>query len=144
MAEYTVSQLAELLVINEHVVYYHIRKGNLKAEKKTLLNDFTRLYITHEECLRFLDWFLFDKWKNAGASYKKIPNVDEYNLNENQYNDYVALKIQRDKEILKCKYLHKMRYKNIALKFNLKVKTIDKIILKNKETQFVEELNHSN
>jgi len=140
MSEYTTPQLAELFQVQRQVINYHIRKGNLKATFKALYNDSAKFYVTHEEYLRFSDWFFSEKGKNSGVAYKKIPAIDEYDLEPKKYHCYVALKIQRDKAILEAKYLRKEKYNNIALDFNLNLKTIQQIIIRHRETDFVKKL----
>lgn len=140
MYEHTTTSIAEYLGCQRQNITAHIKAGNLKAEYKVILNAPLRYYINHKEYLRFCDWWLYDKGKNVGVFYKKTPTIDEYDLEPKKYNSYVSLKIQRDKAILEYKYLSKMKHIQIALDFNLKTTTIQKIISKNKETSFVENL----
>ncbi|MFK7780220.1 MAG: hypothetical protein QM490_03645 [Candidatus Gracilibacteria bacterium] len=140
MYEHTTTSIAEYLGCQRQNITRHIKAGNLKAEYKAILNTPPKYYISHKEYLRFCDWWLYDKSVNVGVSYKKTPTIDEYDLAPKKYNSYVALKIKRDKAILKCKYLSKQKYIQIALYFNLKTETIQQIVSKNKETNFAKSL----
>ena len=141
MYEHTTTELAEYLGTSRNVLYYHMNNGNLKTKYKAKKNDIARYYISHKEYLRFSSWFKStNKYKNCGVAYKKTPKIDEYDLEPNKYNSYVALKIQRNKAILESKYLSRMEYKDIALYFNLKIGSIQSIIVKNVETDYTKQL----
>jgi len=138
MYEHTNIQVAEYLGIKTYSINYHIRVGNLKATYKAKLNDKPRYYISHEEYLRFSDWFLFDMNKRRGPSI--VPSIDEFDLNPQDYKSAVALIVCRNKSIMERKYIDGEKYNKIALDFKLTVRAIQDIVCKNKNTKFVEKL----
>jgi len=141
MYEHTTTELAEYLGIDRHNINFHIRNGRIKATYKTKLNCPPRFYISHSEYIKFCDWYLSgNRYANCGLVYKKIPCIDEYDLEPSKYNSYQSLKIQRDKTILEGKYLSRKKAKDLALEFNLKIETIYSIVGKYRETDFTKEL----
>lgn len=133
---YSTKNIADDLNVPRTVINYHIRKGNLEADK----NYYGFYEIEQKKALRFIDWFLFDKGKNTGMANKAIPMIDEFESNPKAYNPYVSLKIQRDKSILEAKFLNNKKYKYIAKDFNLSIRSIQNIVLKNRDTDFVKQL----
>ena len=141
MYEHTTTELAEYLGLQRQSINKYIKDGRLKATYKTKMNSEPKYYISHKEYTRFCDWYLScNRYSNCGVKYKKIPCIDEYDLEPDKYNSYQSLKIQRDKTILEGKYLSSKKVKNLALEFNLKIVTIQSIIGKYRKTNFVKEL----
>jgi len=100
MYEYTTTQIAEYLGIQRQGVNRYIKIGKLKATYKTKLNCLPKYYISHKEYIRFINWHTrINKYSECGYAYKKTPCIDEYDLEPNKYNNYVSLKIQRNKSI---------------------------------------------
>ena len=134
---YTTKQVAEYVKTTRSSINYHIRKGNLKAIKTE--DEYFR--IEYKEMLRFADWFLYDKGKNVGVAYKKIPDIDDFEDNPDLYNSYQALQVQKHKEILYNIIIYRKKRKEIIKIFGYSnIRSIEQILSKNKYSRYKLEL----
>lgn len=127
MFYYTTRQIADLMNIHIGVVRYHIKIGNLKANR----NDKNEYVIENHSYIDFQDFYTSYNWKDTGI--QKIPSVKDFNDNPNSFNDETKIKIQRDKSILKDRFINKMAFNDISIKYGLKKVTIRQIVNRNKD-----------